>query len=118
VPHSRTHLSRAIENEQFADSLNSSSSLETDWAITALFYSAVHYVDAYLVVARSKPIDHQERERMIERNGTLSGIFMPYRELKRMSRAARYDIASYGPRELAKAKRLLGEIKAVITPRL
>ena len=118
MPHSRTHLNRAIENEQFADSLNSSSSLETDWAITALFYSAVHYVDAYLVVARSKPIDHQERERMIERNGTLSGIFMPYRELKRMSRAARYDIAAYGPRELAKAKRLLGEIKAVITPRL
>lgn len=60
-----------------------------------LFYSALHYVDAFLAGKNMHPRDHDARDAEIENNGTLSPIYKDYRALKDKSKAARYDIANF-----------------------
>jgi hypothetical protein len=57
VPSKEDHLNRAQDNERLAGSLDLNSAINVDWAITILFYAALHYVDAYLAIkpAHSSP---------------------------------------------------------------
>jgi hypothetical protein len=89
-----------------------------DWCIAVLFYAAVHYVDAYLEARSKRAQIHAERERAIADDAILPQIWDDYRELKRMSREARYEMAEYSGTDVTKAKRLLANIKAIILPRV
>jgi len=60
-----------------------------DWAVTALFYSALHYIDAFLL-----PIDprsHRHRNEIISRHPQLATIYRQYRLLLDRSRDTRYE---------------------------
>ena len=46
------HKQRALDNEQFSRSLSSGTQY-LDWAVVGLFYSALHFVEAYLDKAES-----------------------------------------------------------------
>lgn len=89
-----------------------------DWAITVLFYSAVHYVDAYLSSRTKRQPDHVGREQEIQRDVFLSSMWREYRELERMSRDARYELAPFTESHFRKARLLLKRIKDEILPRL
>ena len=84
------HLSWAQGNEKFAGSFYLDDQIEINWAITVLFYSAVHYVDAYLVRHNDKQPDRYGRDGAIMRDDNLFFIWRHYKRLKDMSRSARY----------------------------
>lgn len=111
MPEQRQHLLRAKQNEALAESLRKDNGCNIDWAIVMLFYSALHYVDAYLAGKQAHPVDHKHRDDEIERNGAISDIFGDYRRLKDLSRAARYEIPEYTIDKLNLAKSKLGNIK-------
>lgn len=113
------HLEWAEKTEAFANSLDRSDNVEVNWAITALFYAAVHYVDAYLVSRGNRQLDHQGRDYEIRQNNDfLKPIWKDYKRLKDMSREARYELAPYGEREFIRASSLLNTIKRHISQKL
>lgn len=82
-----------------------------DWSITILFYAALHYIDAFLAGKNLHPLNHENRDDEIERNGSLTDLYRDYRRLKDLSRAARYEIACYSPETVEVAKGRLARIK-------
>src|SRR5437762_2448334 len=49
MPGTQDHLDQAQHNEQFFAKIDPS--VNGDWAVTVLFYAALHYVDAYRMLA-------------------------------------------------------------------
>jgi hypothetical protein len=80
-----------------------------------LFYSALHWIDAYLAGKNFHPATHTIRDDEVENNGSLSAVFNDYRRLKDLSRAARYEIPSFGEDKLAVARNRLFKIKQHIS---
>ena len=116
MPQRHEHLKRARENEKLAQALKKlKSSSGVDWAITVLFYSALHYVDAFLAGKNCHPLTHEDRNDEIEANGSLAGIFNDYRRLEDLSREARYNIAEYPPEKFDIAVARFERIKAHVT---
>jgi hypothetical protein len=89
-----------------------------NWAITALFYAAVHYVDAYFVARTNRPIIHSQRRRQIHDSVHLKGIEGDYRMLQVMSEEARYEMAAYGERDFMEARELLQAIRITALPKI
>ena len=118
MPQRHEHLARGQENEKLALSLNPSLGFHVDWAITMLFYAALHYIDAFLVGKNFHPIDHENRDSEIHRNGSLTDIYRDYRRLKDMSREARYNIANYTSVHLETAKNKLARIRQHLSAKL
>jgi hypothetical protein len=96
------HLQQARHNEALASQLGSPSLLAYDWAITALFYCALHFVDAYLFDLRNlDPEGHTARwdqrlgRRILGRNDyvklNIPAIYQDYEKLYNASRRARYE---------------------------
>ena len=94
-----------------------SSTAGIEWAITASFYVAVHYVQAYFAPHNSYT-SHRQRDSAIQRDTKIQGIYMEYRELETYSRDARYDVPGFGPSDLAIVKSGLARVKACIEPLL
>lgn len=115
MPDRAQHLERAAGNEDLARSLNLDEGLEVDWAVTMIFYSALHYIDSFLAGKNLHPRDHDIRDAEIERNGSLNPIYKDYRRLKDASRAARYDIANYHKTDLIKFDSKFQNVKQHIT---
>ncbi len=111
MPERHEHLQRARDNELLAAQLKADVGFSNDWAITMLFYSALHYVDAFLAGKRMHPLNHDDRDEEIERNGSLTDIYRHYRRLKDFSRSARYEIANYAKADVHLARTKLEAIK-------
>ena len=99
------HVGRAENNETFYQSFPLDSTPYLDWAITALFYSSVHYVDAGLHEHRTRrdpsgihPESHEERTSAVQRN--FPRIYRQFRYLKDRSEDARYRLMSFTPQEV------------------
>ncbi len=91
MPGKAKHLAEAEWNEQAADAL-----LQTqfaDWAVVALFYAALHLVDAYLA-STVHPKDHTERFSVIAVT-PLERIYADHRELYQRSLDARYGCVAF-----------------------
>lgn len=89
MPSLAAHLEKSKHNETLAEFLATKTQY-FDWAVTILFYAAVHYVDAVLSVSRLDPLSHEQRHSAMGVNDTLRRIFPEYRNLETMSRNARY----------------------------
>ena len=64
----------------------------TDWEVTALFYSALHYVDAFLdFTAGLHPRNHRTRNQLVTSRTTI-GLY--YLRLYHRSLDARYEAVS------------------------
>lgn len=85
------HLAQAAHNEALADSLVGSAF--TDWAVIALFYAALHLVDAHSHPVRYS--SHAARLRYVRTTPTLFPIYFHYQELKTRSEAARYEAVHF-----------------------
>ncbi|MGE0821817.1 MAG: hypothetical protein AB7G75_34305 [Candidatus Binatia bacterium] len=101
------HLKQAYHNETRVARFGSSDLNAYDWAITALFYCALHFVDAYLFELRGiDPEGHTARyDRATGRNvpgrNDLVKMHIPvihadYLKMYSASRRARYDVAYLG----------------------
>ena len=91
------HLAAAIRNEEFAMALSSLPTRYPEWEVTALFYSALHYVTAYLRTQGHSPQSHVRRNDMVYE---LTGIGGDYEELLRSSVNARYNFRRFTPQEV------------------
>lgn len=94
MPQPAEHLAQAQHNEDLFSHLNSSPRSFADWQVTALFYAALHYVEAYLATAGGPGGIHSEnhgvRNGYMAREAFLRGLFPDYRELYDRSQDVRY----------------------------
>jgi hypothetical protein len=112
MPREDEHLQKATHNERFADSLDLSKRCHLEWAITALFYASIHYIEAYFSRYQVHCQDHNERAREISRDPRIRTIFEDYRELQTLSTAARYSAKVFAERDYTlHAKPILQRIK-------
>jgi hypothetical protein len=69
-----------------------------DWALTALFYAALHYVDAFLLP--EDPRTHSRRNRLVRGRAELAPMWPSYRMLMDRSRDTRYECFDPTPEQL------------------
>lgn len=103
MPSRSDHISKAEHNERFAQKVDQTLPSYRDWAVTAYFYSALHYVEAYLAT-RIPPIHspgHHARDDQVGRDPALKRIFHQYSELKNDSTNARYQTYTPSPIDLS-----------------
>ena len=104
MPSEHKHISRAQNNEQFYSSFNLSTTPFIDWAVTALFYSSLHYLDAYFATYPAggmHPHSHAARDFHVARDSFTKNLYSSYRELKDRSEDARYNLISFNPTSVA-----------------
>lgn len=104
------HLHQSRHNRSFSDFVTHSEPQFGDWAVTGLFYSALHQVERYAFAKLSKHNHgHKEREQFVSR--FLRPIFSAYRDLYDMSLDARYFCYAPSPADLAKAVQFADHIE-------
>ena len=74
------HLRKALANEQLASTLPLSESA-VEWAITVLFYAAVHYVQAYFALDGRSYTSHPAPNKAIARDPVISVVSDAYESL-------------------------------------
>lgn len=100
------HVARAERNKDAADFLCSEFE---EWSMTALFYSALHYVHSTLADEASLPKDERHPRKHTQAGGAdgrgvnqlvrdlYPEIHVQYRSLFELSYRTRYDVAQLGP---------------------
>jgi len=99
------HLSQANHNERLFQQLGSGSLGAYDWAITVMFYSLLHFVDAWLLQHHNIiPKGHTKKRGVLGRNDYvkqhLPQIYGAYKRLYDASIRARYEGAYLTPGSL------------------
>jgi len=108
------HLSQAQANEGFFEELGADSSSTPDWAMTVLFYAALHYAQAGFVylLQNAAPSTHKERRGAIRTR--FRAIAIDYEKLYDASCRARYDCIRPKREQLQDAQKLLHGISREI----
>lgn len=111
------HIQKAQHNEDFSDCVGTlgASPQYHDWEAIAIFYSALHLVDAKLADQNVHPANHSERAREVSaRLRLLSG---PYGVLSNLAHLARYKpAAKITASNVHKAREKFASIKAICNP--
>lgn len=94
MPSRQQHLDKARHNELASQAFEQNG--YADWAVTTLFYAAVHLVEAYLA-PREHSQDHRERNRSVSSRPNLKPVWKYYKELYNRSLDARYKCLSFTP---------------------
>ena len=115
MPSKTDHAAKAVHDEKFVSTLGDP---YWDWAVTGVFYAALHYVEAYLATKRIHSPSHPVRDSHINRDSVLRAIYPDYRDLKDESRTARYDVIQFRSNDLARMQQLLATIKTAIAPHI
>lgn len=118
MPSKNQHIKMAGLNEQFGEEVLSLEKRFNSWAVVAFFYSALHWVDAYLATLGYHPPRHVERNDRLRRESILRKIRSDYRHLKTDSVDARYNIRSFRDSEIQLVRGYLETIKAHIQGKL
>lgn len=75
------HINKALHNEEFWSHILETNPAYLDWAVTGLFYSAMHYIDAAYFALYSKHLkSHEMADEEI--GGQFAAIYSDYRTLK------------------------------------
>ena len=119
MPDIETHQKQAAHNERLAMQLAETE--YSDWAVTAVFYAALHHVDAYLHTKEVYCRLHPRRDAEIARNPNTRPIYKDYGHLKMMSEDARYNGAampSHKVKEVAipKLEKIKNHLRRLVTP--
>lgn len=94
------HLDQARRNLKLAEDLlreHGADPTYVQWAVTAIFYCAVHCIQAHLMRHGRAPRTHEARGTLIAdpRYGVPIDVQTAYELLSQRSRAARYDLATF-----------------------
>lgn len=87
MPGEQEHLVQARRNEEFLLLIRELPVRYAEWEVTTLFYSALHYVDAFLATLNEHPRSHRAR---IDRVRSATSLRDEYRNLYNASMEARY----------------------------
>jgi hypothetical protein len=89
------HLRKIADNAEFLRSIDASSPVGIGWAITVLFYSSLHYIEAYFVSRKRGFNNHHSRASGIQNDPVIRSLYTDYRTLENLSREARYDASPF-----------------------
>ena len=96
MPTEQEHLMQAARNESLYSDLcrlYTSVPKYTEWEIVALFYSALHHVEAYFYMQGGQHSgSHRERNRLIRESADFRAIARDYMRLYNLSIVARYEL--------------------------
>jgi len=117
LPTKEEHKSKAEQNEYFVSTLGNPF---FDWQVTALFYSALHYIQAYFAAKgiSPPPSTHTIRNNHVANTPQLAPIYVDYRELQDESRSARYGVKPPSQGDVQKLQVKLANIKALVAPHI
>lgn len=91
------HLEQAARNEEFAKAISGLDVRFTQWEITALFYSALHYVSALLASQGYEAKNHHQRRALIAQH---TNVTNEYDNLLQHSLDARYELKQFTSEEV------------------
>src|SRR5665213_710169 len=103
MPSKDEHLAKATNNRNFAISLKAATPTAIGWALTVLFYSALHYVEAYNANFGLHCRNHEELNDQVARNPVLEPIRDEYKDLMTFSWNSRYRAIQYTAENLGEA---------------
>ena len=90
------HKLKAVHNWEFLDSHRLSEGQFVDWAVSVLFYCALHWLRALLAQEGHRVKNYRDEEDAIRGTGIFSLQALEwYRHLKDSSRLARYETAQF-----------------------
>ena len=95
------HLALAEKDEQFAEALSALPQRFTEWEVTALLYSALHFASGFLATQGHHPENHSHRNNLVR---DLTNIGMDYRNLYSLSLDARYRGVTFTPQRVDEIK--------------
>ena len=116
----KEHRAWAKRTEAFYNSLGGAQAKDAEWAMTALFYTALHEIQAFLVSRASTlsaagiavPWGHKERREVLsQRYGKLAPLYDRFLDLDRQGR---YDCIVPTEDDLKDAEKLLQRIRTQI----
>lgn len=102
MPGLQEHLNKAKHNENYYQSFDFDNTPYLDWVVNGIFYSAMHYLDAYFATKPLHPDTHKKRIRCINQDNNLGRQFYItwYRPLDQHSRNGRYNMRNFTPTEI------------------
>jgi hypothetical protein len=101
LPTVEQHVERAKRNQKFAEHFDLDKTDFRDWVVTGYFYSALHWIDAYLVrEGKKQEPGHAFRNTQTNSDSNLTPISRIYRLLYSYSRNVRYDLIDFTPKEI------------------
>ena len=103
MPSESIHRRQAEHNKQFLHWLDPDVTQYLDWAVTVIFYTALHFVEWLLATKGLHSGTHDNRHQAIGRVSELKPIYPDYRELETQSRQSRYEGAK-SRREVVKSQ--------------
>jgi hypothetical protein len=105
---SKDHWEQARGNESFYEEIGADRSGTPDWAITVLFYAALHYAKAAFAHQGITLGSHAELKTTMRNR--FRSVAPVYESLEDASRRARYDCVRPQRDELQRAKQHLSDI--------
>lgn len=123
MPTAEQHRAQAAGNEAFYVEIGGADAVRPDWALTVLFYAAVHETAALLVDGRTTiigygldwpPSTHRERKAALDRHPPWQPIGSQYRNFESWSRKTRYECFKPDRSRLVKMESLLSLMRTEI----
>jgi hypothetical protein len=111
-PTAAEHLAWAQENERFYQRIGGANAQFPQWAMAALFYTALHEIQAALVATNNRRRNHKDRQDVLR--AMWPKIAALYDGLYTRSKAARYECVRHSSVQLIEAEMLLREVRAEI----
>ncbi len=103
MPTKEAHLWQARHNEDFCLSFDIEKTPYRDWVVAAIFYTALHLINAYFSATKgSPPKTHNERDNWVQKAPELSKIWLDYQDLKKFRRDASYEMRQFSAQEVEK----------------
>ncbi len=119
MPTRDEHVRKAQENQAFNDEFDSSTQARIDWKLVVYFYTAMHYVEAYLAKTLGMHgRSHTTRDNYIAREAGLKQIGTEYMHLKYYGYNARYEPPQFNAQDVKDAEGYLTALKAKLLPML
>ncbi len=103
MPSESVHKRQAEHNKQFLDWLDLDTTKYLDWAVTVIFYTALHFVEWLLASKGLHSDTHDTRHQLMGSVSELKPIYPDYRELEFQSYRSRYEGAQFA-RDFVKGK--------------
>ena len=117
MPNKAEHVAQAQHNLSFFRSLDLTSTSFLDWAVTATFYQAVHWIEAYFAVHGVHSDTHRRRMQSIAKfSGDLLSVGTDLAMLKADSENARYWCYKFSAQEALGDQQVADRIESVVRP--
>lgn len=114
MPSQRRHLAIASNNEDVSQLLQASN--RNDWAVTVVFYAALHLVDSFFATAPFHPSNHTDRLGAMARSADISAVYAHFQELYDRSLDARYYGRQFSDEQVNGLREHLRLVKERIQP--